>query len=395
MTKYLRIKDIGNVISGSTPKTGIERYWNGNISWVTPKEMSQLNTQFLNETERKITYEGFKSCSTIIIPKGNVLFTSRAPIGLVAVNNIDVCTNQGFKSIILNQGISALYVYYYLKLNKKRLNDLGTGTTFKELSKSTFEKFEIPIPPLPTQLHIANLLSKAEQLIAQRKESIRLLDEYVKSVFVEMFGDPVRNEKGWKKNRLEQLLEIRGRVGWKGYKKTDLRESGPYVLGATHLNDLGEIDLSQPVYISREKFNESTEIVIQKNDIIIVQRGNTIGKIGRVKDLFGEATINPCVLIMRPLIVDSAFLKQYFLNNNVIAQLWKLNNASAQPMITQGDLKRFEIYCPPHSLQTQFAQIVEKTEALKTRFQKSMNELESLYGCLSQQAFRGEIALPE
>jgi type I restriction enzyme S subunit len=210
-----------------------------------------------------------------------------------------------------------------------------------------------------------------------------------------MFGDPVRNEKGWKKNRLEQLLEIRGRVGWKGYKKTDLRESGPYVLGATHLNDLGEIDLSQPVYISREKFNESTEIVIQKNDIIIVQRGNTIGKIGRVKDLFGEATINPCVLIMRPLIVDSAFLKQYFLNNNVIAQLWKLNNASAQPMITQGDLKRFEIYCPPHSLQTQFAQIVEKTEALKTRFQKSMNELESLYGCLSQQAFRGEIALPE
>lgn len=183
--KYLKIRDIGAVISGSTPKTENKDYWDGDIHWVTPKELGQLEGKYLNNTERKITQQGFKSCSTRLIPAGNILFTSRVPIGHLAINKIEVCTNQGFKSVILNANYSSEYIYYALKKNVKKLQDLGTGSTFKELSKSKFEKFLIPVPDsLPDQLHIANLLSKAENLIKQRKESIRLLDEFLKSTFL-------------------------------------------------------------------------------------------------------------------------------------------------------------------------------------------------------------------
>jgi type I restriction enzyme S subunit len=108
--RLLKIKDIGRIISGSTPDTNVEAYWNGNIPWVTPREINRLETPFLNDTERKITADGLKNCSTILLPKGSILFTSRAPIGLVAIANIDVATNQGFKSIQLFDGFYPLYV---------------------------------------------------------------------------------------------------------------------------------------------------------------------------------------------------------------------------------------------------------------------------------------------
>ena len=136
-----KIKDIGKVVSGATPRTDNDEYWNGHIPWVTPKEINKLNSQYLDKTERNITALGFKSCAATMLPKGRVLFTSRAPIGLVAISNIEVCTNQGFKSIIPNKNYNPLYIYYYLKQNVKRLNNLGTGTTFKELSKTKIEKF--------------------------------------------------------------------------------------------------------------------------------------------------------------------------------------------------------------------------------------------------------------
>src|SRR6185437_16717798 len=154
-----KIKDIGKVISGSTPDTNRSEYWNGDIPWVTPREIGQLESPYLTNTQRKITETGLNSCSASILPRGSILFTSRAPIGLVAIADIEVATNQGFKSLQLFEGYYPLYIYYTLKYFSKRLDYLGTGTTFKELSKNTFEKFEIPIPDkYDDQVTLANKL---------------------------------------------------------------------------------------------------------------------------------------------------------------------------------------------------------------------------------------------
>lgn len=180
--------------------------------------------------------------------------------------------------------------------------------------------------------------------------------------------------------QLKDIADVRGRVGWKGYKKEDLRENGPLVLGATHLTDNGEIDLSAPVYLSREKYEESPEIILQKGDLIFTQRGNTIGKVGLIKNEIGEATINPCVLILRPIDINPVFFKSYFVMDTTKDDMWKLNSGSAQPMITQKGIGDYFMMLPPIKLQEQFAAFVAQVDKSKSRRElnyKTMHRLAS------------------
>jgi type I restriction enzyme S subunit len=206
--RTVTLGEVCKIVSGSTPKREKAEYWGGNIPWVAPKEINRLPSPYLWDSEEKITQEGFNSCSTSLLPPGSVLLSSRAPIGLLAINKIPVCTNQGFKSLVPSEEINAEYLYYVLKANVKALQARGNGATFKELAKPAVEGFEIPLPPLDDQIRIAHLLGKVEALIAQRKQHLQQLDDMLKSVFLEMFGDPVRNEKGWNKPELKAFGKI-------------------------------------------------------------------------------------------------------------------------------------------------------------------------------------------
>src|SRR5690606_16826487 len=127
----VRLGDVCTVISGSTPKRHVTEYWNGDIPWVTPKEMSHLGSRFLITSKEQISDAGFKSCSTTMLPTGSLLLSSRAPIGLLAINKIPVCTNQGFKSLIPKRVVNVEYLYYVLRANTERLQAKGNGATFK------------------------------------------------------------------------------------------------------------------------------------------------------------------------------------------------------------------------------------------------------------------------
>lgn len=202
-----RLDQCTEIVSGSTPKTDVEKYWDGDINWATPKDLSNLNQKIISDTPDKITQEGYHSCSTQLLPVGSVLFSSRAPIGHVAINGVPMCTNQGFKSFIPKKELlDASYLYYWLIFKRDYLQSLGNGATFKEVSKATIARVEIPLPPLEEQRRIAAILDKAEALRAKRREAIAKLDQLLQSVFLEMFGDPVRNEKNWQRVALGDLL---------------------------------------------------------------------------------------------------------------------------------------------------------------------------------------------
>lgn len=385
--KFEKLGNIAKVVSGSTPKTNIEKYWNGDIPWVTPKEISQVQSTYLNETERKLTREGFKSCSTSIIPKGNILFTSRAPIGLIAINNIDVCTNQGFKSVILNDGYSSLYVYYYLKSKVQQINNLGAGTTFKELSKSTFEKFEIPVTDYQTQLHIANILSKSESLLTQRKESIRLLDEYLKSVFLEMFGDPVRNEKGWKINKIISFADciVPGRD-----KPKSFTGDIPW-LTTEDLNHLSfSTKSNKNIALSQAEIEQVRARLIPSGSVLMT----CVGDLGIISINKTDCVVNQqlhtfqCKEGMNNIFLMFALSLQK-------GYMYKTASTTTVPYMNKTICNSIPVFQPPLELQTQFAQIVEKTEALKAQYQQSLQELENLYGSLIQKAFKGELSIKD
>ena len=145
--KTCTISDIGTVIGGATPSTKkYDNYENGTIAWITPKDLSTFSGRYIKNGERNITEAGLKSCSTQLMPKDTVLFSSRAPIGYVAIAAGEVCTNQGFKSVIPNENTDPLFLYYLLKNNKNKIENLGSGTTFKEVSGNTMKNVEITIP---------------------------------------------------------------------------------------------------------------------------------------------------------------------------------------------------------------------------------------------------------
>jgi type I restriction enzyme S subunit len=145
--KDCHISDLGDVVGGATPSTkNLENYENGTIAWITPKDLSNFTERFISRGERNITDAGLKSCSTQLMPAHTILFSSRAPIGYVAIAENEVCTNQGFKSIVPNHDTDFLFLYYLLKFNKDKIERMGSGTTFKEVSGSTMRGVPVRVP---------------------------------------------------------------------------------------------------------------------------------------------------------------------------------------------------------------------------------------------------------
>ena len=164
-----KISDIGNVVGGATPSTKKpENYEKGTIAWITPKDLSTFTERYIRRGERNITETGLKSCSTYLLPKNTVLFSSRAPIGYVAIAANEVCTNQGFKSVVPNDNIDPLFLYYLLKYNKKKIERAGSGTTFKEVSGKTMKDIVVYVPKnKKIQERISSLLGTIDDKIEE------------------------------------------------------------------------------------------------------------------------------------------------------------------------------------------------------------------------------------
>ena len=184
--KFSKIKNIGKIISGSTPNTNTPELWNGDYLWITPAELKD-DSFIVNSTERKLTYLGIKKSSLIEMPIGTVLLSSRAPIGKVAIVGKNMFCNQGFKNIIPNEEINSIYLYYILKEKKEYLNFLGRGATFKELSKEIVENISLKIPPIELQNKFAERVEKIEKLSFEIEKSIKEAENLYNSLISKYF----------------------------------------------------------------------------------------------------------------------------------------------------------------------------------------------------------------
>lgn len=291
------------------------------------------------------------------------------------------------------------YLDYLLLSLNDTIYSLSRGTAQRNLNVTKFRILEIKYPEsIELQLHIANLLSKAENLISQRKESIHLLDEFLKSTFLEMFGDPVRNEKGFNKCRFGDFInEIVAGSSYGGEQNEFLQD-----------DEFGVLKVSA---VTWGVFNPKEFKVINKKDIkreiinpakgdLLFSRANTRELVGAtcivdkdypklfLPDKLWNLKLNECEL-------NKVFVHFLFQNKSFKNILTREASGTSGSMlnISMEKLRNLKFPKPPLSLQTQFAQTVEKTEALKTQYQKSLSELENLYGSLSQKAFKGELSI--
>lgn len=184
--KECTIADLGEVVGGATPSTKkLEYYEDGNIPWITPKDLSNFNGRYIYHGERNITELGMKSCLTRLLPKNTVLFSSRAPIGYVAIAANAMCTNQGFKSVIPNSNTDFMFLYYLLKFNKNKIENMGSGTTFKEVSGNTMRSIKVCVPTSTSkQRKIAAILATIDDKIELNtaiNENLQLCCHFVPS----------------------------------------------------------------------------------------------------------------------------------------------------------------------------------------------------------------------
>lgn len=161
-SEYSCISEITQIVLGSTPNSKEPSYWDGDIRWITPAEMTD-QSYYIFDTVRHITDEGRKAANLTVLPEGTVLFSTRAPIGKVAIVGKEMCCNQGFKNFICSEKLNNVFLYYTLKLKKDYLCSLGTGTTFKELSKRTVESLKIAVPPIELQNQFETIYKQADK----------------------------------------------------------------------------------------------------------------------------------------------------------------------------------------------------------------------------------------
>ncbi|AZC00597.1 restriction endonuclease subunit S [Acinetobacter pittii] len=306
----MKLGECAEIHSGSTPRTNNPDFWDGDITWVTPKDLSKLKSKFISKTESKITQLGFDSCSTKLLPENSVLFSSRAPIGHVAINTIPMCTNQGFKSFVPKADLlDSQYLYYWLKANKEYLQDLGVGATFKEISKTVIANVEIPLPPLAEQRRIASILDQADELRQKRQQAIEKLDQLLQATFIDMFGDPVSNPKGWELVSAKNVLKIQGGYA---FSSTDFSKSGIPVVKIGNANKLGfsteKFDFIIPQYPEKLKQYE-----LRSGDLLMSLTG-TVGKddygnITEVTDDYELYYLNQRVAKLE--VINTLFSKNY------------------------------------------------------------------------------------
>ena len=222
-----KISDIGTVVGGATPSTKKpENYEDGKIAWITPKDLSTFSGRYIERGERNITEIGLKSCSTQLLPPNTVLFSSRAPIGYVAITANEVCTNQGFKSVIPNENTDPLFLFYLLKYNKDKIEGMGSGTTFKEVSGNTMKNIVVNVPTdKKVQEKIAAILGSIDDKIEENEQINNNLLEQIKTICTAWLSEYKHFDgvmpSDWVETPLSDIAEFISGYSYKGTELTD------------------------------------------------------------------------------------------------------------------------------------------------------------------------------
>lgn len=185
--EWKTVREVGTVVGGSTPKTSVAGYWNGEYRWLSPAELEQ-DSGVIFDSVKKITKAGIESCSLQELPVGTVILSSRAPIGKLAIAGNTFYCNQGFKNIVCSERVVPQYLYSLLLFNTEYLNSLGRGATFKEISKSIVENIKIPVPPIDLQNEFAKFVAKTDKSKFEIKQSLEKLELLKKALMQKYFG---------------------------------------------------------------------------------------------------------------------------------------------------------------------------------------------------------------
>ena len=447
--------DVGEIISGGTPSTAIPEYWNGEINWITPADLSGYSKKYIIHGAKSISKLGLKKSSAKLMPKGSVLFSSRAPIGYVVIANSELCTNQGFKSIIPNESVFNEYLFYFLKSAKKEVQDAASGTTFKEISLTKFSKLRIPLPPLAEQQRIVakieELFSSLDKGIESLKSAQQQLKVYRQSVLKAAFSGKLTekfrkisdNEKGTclpagrledklTKNTLRQaqggITQVaQGAVmpvaepveatnkdselpeGWRrglvkdislsiqyGYTGSSSKENiGPKFLRITDIQD-NNVNWDDVPYCQIDEQSKQ-KYILDDGDLVFARTGATVGKSFLIKGKIPESIFASYLIRLKfPKHVNDKYVWYYFQSPFYWSQIYDKQVGIGQPNVNGTKLGKLEIVIP-RTVEEQNA-IVAAIESrlsvcdkIEESIEESLRQAEALRKSILKKAFEGKL----
>lgn len=350
-----------------------------------------------------VTFKDKPSRADIAVQEGDVLFArmkGTKKVLRVTQELADTIVSTGFAVLRPGEDCDPAYLATYLSTGyfERQKQKYCSGAIQPAITNGGIEKLQIPLPPVNDQIRIAHLLGKVERLIAQRKQHLQQLDDLRKSVFLEMFGDPIINPHGFLVKKLSEFY-VSQKDGTKcgpfgsALKKNELVDSGVPVWNMDNIGSSGQMVQPFRMWITEDKYQELKSYAVIDGDVII-SRAGTVGKMCVAKTDGAPAIISTNLIRLR---LNQKLLPLHFVSlmlycKGRVGRL-KTGADGAFTHMSTGVLDNLEFPYPSVDLQEQFAIIVKKIEGLKTRYQQSLADLEILHGALSQRAFKGELDL--
>lgn len=368
--KWARMSDIATIVGGGTPKTSVASYFGGDIPWITPADLSGYTKKYIANGERNITSSGLENSGARLMPAGTVLFSSRAPIGYVAIASRPVATNQGFKSFVLKNGLLPDYVYYWLQRAKDFALKLASGTTFLEISGKKTAEIPIPIPPLNEQFRIVaeieEQLNHLEAGIAALKRMQANLKRYHEAVLsAAIYGDLVgrASEGQWPNREIRSLAAeeansiVDGPFGSK-LKTEHYTASGPRVIRLQNIGD-GRF-VNEKAHISNAHFASLSKHRVYPGDLVIAALGETLPRACFIPDDIGPAIVKAdCIRFKAGSAVLGKYLL-YALNAHPTRQATKARmHGIGRPRLNLSEIKSIIVPVPPIAEQHRIVDEVE------------------------------------
>ena len=417
--KRVKLGESGKIISGGTPSTAISEYWNGKINWIAPSDLTGYKNKTIQKGKKSITESGLKNSSARLMPKGSVLFSSRAPIGYVVIADAEVCTNQGFKSIIPNENVSSDFLYYFLLASKRNAEEVASGTTFKEISLSKFSELNFPLPPKPTQLAI---VSKIEELFSELEKGIeslftakQQLKTYRQSVLKWAFEGKL-SESGFSRLKDEQDLANNAILqssnsenpdsdkrelskGWKWVKLSEVSKKKSTKALPKDYPDSKFIGMDciqphtlKPHFLYDFKEFKSAGNLFKKNQVLYGRMRPYLNKVYRAEfdgTCSGEFIILDCGEIFNP------DLLKYILHSRNFVSFANSITTGDRPRISYEEISDYDIPLAPINEQNLIVQAIESrlsvSDKMEESITQSMQQAEALKQSILKKAFEGKL----
>ena len=394
--EVLALKRIFKIIAGATPKSENEAYWDGDIAWITPADY-KTEQKYVSFGRRNLSEQGYHACSTVLLPKGSIVFSKRAPIGLVAITERELCTNQGCLGCVPIRDVSNVFMYYLLSVYTEQFELYGSGTTFKEISANNFANFKLMLPPLSEQQSIASFLDtkcgEIDYLISLQEEMISELQAYKQSVITEAVTkglDPNAKMKdsgvewigeipeNWKVSKVGlQYNVILGKMLCPKQLNDDYTLEKYYCAANVHFNGI-EGELKKMWFSSLDKETYLTK----KGDLLVVEGGAGAGGCAIVNDDESPVYIQNSIMIVRPKLINDVRYLRYQIEQFVKrGYIDVVCNKATIPHFTKDKVSNMQIPLPSFEVQQQIANYLDdktsQIDSLISLKQQKIDELKS------------------